>query len=216
MEHVSTARRSPDPSASRTRRIRWNASEPDRTHSPVVIAAPRAACELAATLLQQGTETCWPPPHHTNATSRQPPRTLSSATRNPHFPTTPTLLPRFRFLGPPPPRRAHIPQMQPPPAEMHPAVAVEASASTAQADTTASAAAAAVPAPDPSPPPPAPAAETVDPPPPPPAPAPKTVTWSEKLTSDSPTHVHAAAAAESSQYVSRGPASSSSKGKRPR
>ncbi|CAD6339802.1 unnamed protein product [Miscanthus lutarioriparius] len=95
---------------------------------------------------------------------------------------------------------------------MHPAVDAAASASTAPADTTASAA---VPASDPSPPPPAPAAEKVDPPPPPappPAPAPKTVTWSEKLTSDSPTHVHAAAAAESSQYVSHGPASSSSKG----
>ncbi|OEL18020.1 GLABRA2 expression modulator, partial [Dichanthelium oligosanthes] len=56
------------------------------------------------------------------------------------------------------------------------------------------------------------APEAADPPPPPPPPAPKTVTWSEKLTSDSPTHVHAAAAAESSQYVSRGPAASSSKG----
>jgi hypothetical protein len=53
-----------------------------------------------------------------------------------------------------------------------------------------------------------PAPEGSDPPPPP---AQKTVTWSEKLTSDSPTH--AQAAAESSQYVSRGPASSSSKGK---
>jgi hypothetical protein len=41
---------------------------------------------------------------------------------------------------------------------------------------------------------------------------PKSVTWSEKLTSESPTHVPAAAAAESSQYVSRGPAASSSKG----
>ncbi|PWZ17621.1 GLABRA2 expression modulator [Zea mays] len=92
--------------------------------------------------------------------------------------------------------------MQPQPAEMDPA-------STAQADSNASAA---VPAADPSPPLPAPEADTVDPPPPPPAPAPKTVTWSEKLTSESPTHVHAAAAAESSQYVSRGPASSSSKG----
>ncbi|KAL5200649.1 hypothetical protein ABZP36_021852 [Zizania latifolia] len=69
------------------------------------------------------------------------------------------------------------------------------------------------PASDPSPPP----VAAADPPPPPPAPAPaqKTVTWSEKLTSESPTHVTAAAAAEaaeSSQYVSRGPASSSSKG----
>ncbi|NP_001150645.2 GLABRA2 expression modulator [Zea mays] len=96
--------------------------------------------------------------------------------------------------------------MQPPATEMHPAADAATSAATAQADTTARAA---VPASDPPPPPPAPAAETVDPPPPPPAPAPKTVTWSEKLTSDSPTHVHAAAAAESSQYVSRGPASSS-------
>ena len=68
---------------------------------------------------------------------------------------------------------------------------------------------------DPSPPPPAPAPapEAADPP----APAlpqgqPKSVSWSEKLTSESPTHVPAAAAAESSQYVSRGPAASSSKG----
>uniref|UniRef100_A0ACD5VDH0 Uncharacterized protein n=1 Tax=Avena sativa TaxID=4498 RepID=A0ACD5VDH0_AVESA len=73
------------------------------------------------------------------------------------------------------------------------------------------------PASDPSPPPP--------PPPPPPAPAPalapvhlqphpqaKSVTWSEKLTSESPTYVPTATAAESSQYVSRGPAASSSKG----
>ncbi|KAL6861264.1 hypothetical protein ACP4OV_016964 [Aristida adscensionis] len=93
---------------------------------------------------------------------------------------------------------------QPPPAEMHPAV-----------DAPAAAAPAPVPAADPSSPPPAPApapeaaaAAAADPP----APAPKTVTWSEKLTSESPTHVQAAAAAESSQYVSRGPASSSSKG----
>ncbi|XP_006655915.2 GEM-like protein 1 [Oryza brachyantha] len=83
-------------------------------------------------------------------------------------------------------------------------------------------------APDPSPPPPPPpvaaAAATAADPPPPPPPAPaqpqpqpqgKTVTWSEKLTSESPTHVAAAAAAEaaeSSQYVSRGPAAASSKG----
>ncbi|KAL5226226.1 hypothetical protein ABZP36_012865 [Zizania latifolia] len=64
------------------------------------------------------------------------------------------------------------------------------------------------PASDPSPPPEA----AADPPPPPPAPALKTVTWSEKLTSESPTHVTAAAAAESSQYVSCGSDSSSSKG----
>ncbi|XP_047075714.1 GLABRA2 expression modulator-like [Lolium rigidum] len=68
---------------------------------------------------------------------------------------------------------------------------------------------------------PAPAPEAADPPASAPAPAPslasvqlqpKTVTWSEKLTSESPTYVPAAAAAESSQYVSRGPAASSSKG----
>ena len=74
---------------------------------------------------------------------------------------------------------------------------------------------------DPSPPPPAPAPapEAADPPAPALAPVqpqpqgqPKSVSWSEKLTSESPTHVPAAAAAESSQYVSRGPAASSSKG----
>ncbi|CAN6198305.1 unnamed protein product [Urochloa humidicola] len=108
--------------------------------------------------------------------------------------------------------------MQQPPAEMQPAV--DASASPAPQPDSAQAAAATatttIPLSDPtSPPPPAPAPQAADPPPPPPAPpasAPKTVTWSEKLTSDSPTHVHAAAAAESSQYVSRGPAASSSKG----
>lgn len=102
--------------------------------------------------------------------------------------------------------------MQQPPAEMHPAVDAPASAAPQLDAATASAA---VPASDPSPPAPAPAPEAADPPsppPPPPAPASKTVTWSEKLTSDSPTHVQAAAAAESSQYVFRGPAASSSKG----
>ncbi|KAJ1258616.1 hypothetical protein BS78_10G089800 [Paspalum vaginatum] len=99
--------------------------------------------------------------------------------------------------------------MQQPPAEMHPAASAEpqpAAVAVAAADS------AAVPASDPSPPPPAPAPapEAADPPHPPPAAAPKTVTWSEKLTSDSPTHVHAAAAAESSQYVSHGPAAASS------
>ncbi|XP_062233298.1 GEM-like protein 1 [Phragmites australis] len=84
---------------------------------------------------------------------------------------------------------------------MHPAV--DATASAAEQ-------APATPAPDPSlPPPPAAAPEAADPPP---VPAQKTVTWSEKLTSASPTHVQAAAAAESSQYVSCGPASSSPKG----
>ncbi|KAK3128727.1 hypothetical protein QOZ80_6BG0465630 [Eleusine coracana subsp. coracana] len=105
--------------------------------------------------------------------------------------------------------------MQQPPAEMHPAVDASnsAAAPAPAADTTqAPAPAVAAAAPDPSSEPaaaPAPAPEGSDPPP---APAQKTVTWSEKLTSDSPTHVQAAAAAESSQYVSRGPASSSSKG----
>ncbi|GJN00313.1 hypothetical protein PR202_ga17735 [Eleusine coracana subsp. coracana] len=104
--------------------------------------------------------------------------------------------------------------MQQPPAEMHPAVDVSnsAAAPAPAADATqAPAPAVAAAAPDPSSEPaaaPAPAPEGSDPPP---APAQKTVTWSEKLTSDSPTHVQAAAAAESSQYVSRGPASSSSK-----
>nr|CAB3470009.1 unnamed protein product [Digitaria exilis] len=101
--------------------------------------------------------------------------------------------------------------MQQPAAEMHPAVDAPASAAP-QPDAAQAAAAVTVPASDPSPPLPTPAPEAADPPPPPPAPAPKTVTWSEKLTSDSPTHVHAAAAAESSQYVSHGPAASSSKG----
>ncbi|KAF8660805.1 hypothetical protein HU200_057392 [Digitaria exilis] len=101
--------------------------------------------------------------------------------------------------------------MQQPAAEMHPAVDAPASAAP-QPDAAQAAAAVTIPASDPSPSPPAPAPEAADPPPPPPAPAPKTVTWSEKLTSDSPTHVHAAAAAESSQYVSHGPSASSSKG----
>ncbi|XP_062228458.1 GLABRA2 expression modulator-like [Phragmites australis] len=97
--------------------------------------------------------------------------------------------------------------MQQSPVEMHPTVDAPAPASAAEQ-------AAPAPSPDPSPPPPpaaapTPAPEAADPLP---APAQKTVKWSEKLTSDSPTHVQAAAAAESSQYVSRGPASSSSKG----
>lgn len=68
--------------------------------------------------------------------------------------------------------------------------------------------------PPPPPPPVAVAAATADPPPPAQPQGQKTVTWSEKLTSESPTYVAAATAeaAESSQYVSRGPASSSSKG----
>jgi hypothetical protein len=68
--------------------------------------------------------------------------------------------------------------------------------------------------PPPPPPPVAVAAATADPPPPAQPQGQKTVTWSEKLTSESPTYVAAstAEAAESSQYVSRGPASSSSKG----
>jgi hypothetical protein len=103
--------------------------------------------------------------------------------------------------------------MQQPPAEMHPAVEASSSAAPPAADATQAPAraVAAAAAPDPSSRPaeaPMPAPEGSDPPPPP---AQKTVTWSEKLTSDSPTH--AQAAAESSQYVSRGPASSSSKGK---
>jgi hypothetical protein len=102
--------------------------------------------------------------------------------------------------------------MQQPPAEMHPAVEASNSAAPPGADTSQAPApaVAAAAAPDPSSQPaeaPMPAPEGSDPPPL----AQKTVTWSEKLTSDSPTH--AAAAAESSQYVSRGPASSSSKGK---
>ncbi|PUZ61328.1 hypothetical protein GQ55_4G267900 [Panicum hallii var. hallii] len=96
--------------------------------------------------------------------------------------------------------------MQQPPAEMHPAVDAPASEPAAPQPDAAQAAAATASASDTVP------ASDPAPPPPPPAPAPKTVTWSEKLTSDSPTHVHAAAAAESSQYVSRGPAASSSKG----
>jgi hypothetical protein len=104
--------------------------------------------------------------------------------------------------------------MQQPPAEMHPAVDASDSAAADAAQPPASAIAAAA-APDPSSQP----AEAPVPPPEgsdPPLPTQKTVTWSAKLTSDSPTHAQAAAAAaaaESSQYVSRGPASSSSKGK---
>jgi hypothetical protein len=121
-----------------------------------------------------------------------------SATRNP-FPVP-------RFLSDP------TFQMQQPPAEMHPAVDASDSAAADAAQPPASAIAAAA-APDPSSQP----AEAPVPPPEgsdPPLPTQKTVTWSAKLTSDSPTHAQAAAAAaESSQYVSRGPASSSSKGK---
>jgi hypothetical protein len=107
--------------------------------------------------------------------------------------------------------------MQQPPAEMHPAVDASDSAAAPAADAAQSpvSAIAAAAAPDPSSQPaeaPVPPPEGSDPPPPPAAQ--KTVTWSEKLTSDSPTHVQAAAAAESSQYVSRGPATSSSKGKK--
>ncbi|XP_048541953.1 GEM-like protein 1 [Triticum urartu] len=111
--------------------------------------------------------------------------------------------------------------MQPAAAEMQPPVGSPTAAPQSEVQHPLS-------TPDPSSPPapapapdPAPAPEAADPPSSAPALAPvqlqpqqhpKTVTWSEKLTSESPTYVPAAAAAESSQYVSRGPAASSSKG----
>jgi hypothetical protein len=134
----------------------------------------------------------------------------------PNLPTTtaPRLEPNAFPLAPTAPTAKTTLQMQPA-AEMQPPVG---SPAAPQSDP-----------PQPPPPsdpssPPAPAPEAADPPAPAPAPAPslasvqlqpKTVTWSEKLTSESPTHVPAAAAAESSQYVSRGPAASSSKGNKP-